>query len=187
MDWTPGSWWLRRCWGHAEHVAARDLLARLLAAGDFIAIAPQVLAEFIHIVTDPRRFTQPLDLAAANRLAEQWWTAREVVACFPTTPPLGNSWVWLRQYFLGRKHSSIPFWRPLTSKPAFAPFLPRTLPISRFSAFSTASRQQDRHRSLEGNIPARAGPSCAFVTADDKLVKNLQGRFPFVVPLASMP
>jgi predicted nucleic acid-binding protein len=28
---------------------------------------------------------------------------------------------------------------------------------------------------------------CEFITADDKLVKNLQGQFPFVVPLASMP
>ena len=29
--------------------------------------------------------------------------------------------------------------------------------------------------------------SCEFITADDKLVKNLQGQFPFVVSLASMP
>jgi predicted nucleic acid-binding protein len=28
---------------------------------------------------------------------------------------------------------------------------------------------------------------CEFITADDKLVKNLQGQFPFIVPLASMP
>ena len=68
---------------HAEHSAARDTLARLLSAGDRIAIAPQVLAEFIHIVTDPRRFTQPLDLTAARQLAEQWWTAREVLRVFP--------------------------------------------------------------------------------------------------------
>ena len=38
---------------HGEHIGARDTLARLLLAGDLIAIAPQVLAEFIHIVTDP--------------------------------------------------------------------------------------------------------------------------------------
>ena len=60
---------------HAEHTDARATLARLLGAGDLIAIAPQVLAEFIHIVTDPRRFTHPLDMAAARQLAEQWWTA----------------------------------------------------------------------------------------------------------------
>ena len=53
---------------HAEHTGARDTLARLLSAGDLIAIAPQVLAEFIHIVTDPRRFAQPLDMTAARQL-----------------------------------------------------------------------------------------------------------------------
>jgi predicted nucleic acid-binding protein len=56
---------------HAEHTGARDTLARLLSAGDLIAIAPQVLAEFVHIVTDPRRFAQPLDMTAARQLAEQ--------------------------------------------------------------------------------------------------------------------
>ena len=55
---------------HTEHAGARSTLARLLSAGDLIAIAPQVLAEFIHIVTDPRRFAQPLDMSAARQLAE---------------------------------------------------------------------------------------------------------------------
>ncbi len=32
---------------HAEHADARGTLARLLSAGDLIAMAPQVLAEFI--------------------------------------------------------------------------------------------------------------------------------------------
>lgn len=68
---------------HANHMPARDTLARLVAAADVFAIAPQVLAEFIHIVTDPRRFTQPLDMANAHRLADQWWTAREVLPVFP--------------------------------------------------------------------------------------------------------
>lgn len=40
---------------HAENAAARDTLARLLSAGDLIAIAPQVLAEFIH-TTNPADF-----------------------------------------------------------------------------------------------------------------------------------
>ena len=88
---------------HAEHVAARDTLARLLAAGDLIAIAPQVLAEFIHIVTDPRRFAQPLDVTAAHRLAEQWWTAREVMRVFPDDAATRQFLAWLRQFFLGRK------------------------------------------------------------------------------------
>ena len=51
---------------HVEHVAARDTVARLLATGDQIAITSQVLAEFIHVATDPRRFAQPLDMTAAS-------------------------------------------------------------------------------------------------------------------------
>ncbi|HEV2970921.1 MAG TPA: hypothetical protein VGY55_13195 [Pirellulales bacterium] len=64
---------------HAAHSDARAILARLIGAGDLIAIAPQVLAEFIHIATDSRRFVRPLDVATACAIAEQWWTARDVV------------------------------------------------------------------------------------------------------------
>ena len=88
---------------HTDHAAARDTLARLLGAGDLIAIAPQVLAEFIHIVTDPRRFAQPLDMTSANHLAEQWWTAREVVRVFPDDAATRQFLDWLRQFLLGRK------------------------------------------------------------------------------------
>ena len=83
---------------HPEHVAARDTLARLVAAGDFIAIAPQVLAEFIHVVTDPRSFTQPLDPTAGRRLAEQWWTAREVTPVFPDDAATQQILAWLQQF-----------------------------------------------------------------------------------------
>ena|SRR5437667_11404949 len=88
---------------HAEHVAARDTVARLLSIGDQFAIAPQVLAEFIHIVTDSRRFAQPLDMQAARRLAEQWWTAREVVHAFPGEAATRQFLDWLNQFGLGRK------------------------------------------------------------------------------------
>lgn len=29
--------------------------------------------------------------------------------------------------------------------------------------------------------------NCELVTADDKLIKKLQGQFPFIVPLTSLP
>lgn len=42
---------------HPSHISARALLQReVLDARMPLALAPQVLAEFIHIVTDPRRF-----------------------------------------------------------------------------------------------------------------------------------
>jgi predicted nucleic acid-binding protein len=88
---------------HAEHVAARDTFARLLAGGDLIAIAPQVLAEFIHVATDPRRFSLPLDITAARQVAEQWWTASDVVQVFPDDAATKQFFSWLQQFALGRK------------------------------------------------------------------------------------
>jgi predicted nucleic acid-binding protein len=88
---------------HTENSAARETLTRLLSAGDLIAIAPQVLAEFVHIITDPRRFTQPLDMDAARQLAEQWWTAREVLRVYPDDGATRQFLAWLQQFALGRK------------------------------------------------------------------------------------
>jgi predicted nucleic acid-binding protein len=88
---------------HAEHAAARATLAQVLSAGDVIAIAPQVLAEFIHVVTDARRFTQPLDMNAARHVAEQWWTSSDVVHAFPDAGVVQQFFTWLQQFSLGRK------------------------------------------------------------------------------------
>ena len=88
---------------HAEHTAARETLARLTAGGDQIALAPQLLAEFIHVVTDPRRFAQPLEVTADQRLAEQWWTASEAVQVFPNDAATRQFLLWLQQFSLGRK------------------------------------------------------------------------------------
>jgi predicted nucleic acid-binding protein len=88
---------------HAEHAAARSTLGQVVSTGDTIAIAPQVLAEFIHIVTDSRRFAKPLDMTAARELAGQWWTAREVVRVFPDEGTAQLFLAWLEEFSLGRK------------------------------------------------------------------------------------
>ena len=88
---------------HAEHTAARDTLARLAATGDQFALTPQLLAEFIHVVTDPRRFALPLDMATARNVAEQWWAARDAVQVFPDDAATRQFLLWLQQFSLGRK------------------------------------------------------------------------------------
>jgi predicted nucleic acid-binding protein len=47
---------------HAHHAEALRLLWELLARGDRVAIAPQVLTEFVDVVTDERRFQQPFSM-----------------------------------------------------------------------------------------------------------------------------
>lgn len=88
---------------HAEHAAARSTLTQVLSAGDQIALAPQVLAEFIHVVTELRRFTRPLSIDAARQLAEQWWTSSDVVQTFPEEAAVRQFLAWLKQFSLGRQ------------------------------------------------------------------------------------
>lgn len=88
---------------HPQHAAARARLATLMSQGDTIAIAPQVMAEFLHIVTDAKRFGQPLDMPAAIGLAEQWWQAREVSAVYPNDLATRQFLTWLRDHHLGRR------------------------------------------------------------------------------------
>ena len=88
---------------HPDHVAARATLSRLLGGGDRVALAPQVLAEFIHVVTDPRRFSQPLELVGVRRIALEWWTARQVDHLFPNAEATRQFLDWLDHLQLGRK------------------------------------------------------------------------------------
>lgn len=88
---------------HTHHSTARLILTELIAAGDRIAIAPQVLAEFVHVVTDPRRFSIPLNMETACSIAGQWWTATEVEHVFPIDPTAQQFFQWLNQFLLGRK------------------------------------------------------------------------------------
>lgn len=88
---------------HPLHSAARIKLTTLTTGGDQFALAPQVLAEFVHIVTDGKRFGRPLSMIEAVDLAQRWWTAREVVAVFPGKDSVAHFFDWMRQYALGRK------------------------------------------------------------------------------------
>jgi predicted nucleic acid-binding protein len=88
---------------HPFHQSADALLQKLLADEHDFALAPQTLAEFIHIVTDQRRMPVPLVATDAISRAEQWWQAAEVVQVFPDGNSVSDFFAWLRQYQLGRK------------------------------------------------------------------------------------
>lgn len=63
---------------HPAHEAARRLFDDDIVGGTAtLALAPQVLAELCHVVTDPRRFERPLAMPEAVELAEGWWHAQE--------------------------------------------------------------------------------------------------------------
>lgn len=88
---------------HPFHGPADALLQSLLEDGHDLALAPQTLAEFIHVATDPRRMPQPLAMADAIRRAEDWWQAAEVVRVFPDGEAVADFLAWLSRHGLGRK------------------------------------------------------------------------------------
>jgi predicted nucleic acid-binding protein len=70
---------------HRSAVACRD---RHRAADGRFALAPQVVAEFLHVVTDPRRFSRPLSMEIAVGKALEWIEAREVTLIAPDVDSL---------------------------------------------------------------------------------------------------
>jgi hypothetical protein len=88
---------------HPGHEGAEVKLDELLKAGDVLVLSPQVLAEFIHVVTDPRRFSRPLPVQEAVSRAEFWWSAREVAHAFPGQESVLLFLTWIAEHRLGRK------------------------------------------------------------------------------------
>ena len=88
---------------HSRHADSRQLLKQLSRASDQFALAPQVLAEFAHVVTDSRRCANPLDMAAAVERAELLWNVTQTVQVFPDTAATSQFLTWMRLFRLGRK------------------------------------------------------------------------------------
>lgn len=91
------------CVEHPEYAASRELLADLVAADDRFVLNPDVLSEFVHTVTDPKRFPTPLSMSDALNRAEYWRTAAESTLVFPTTASTKLFIEWMNQFRLGRK------------------------------------------------------------------------------------
>lgn len=89
--------------GHTRHGASRALLERLGQGEGTVALAPQVLAEFVHIVTDPRRCATPLHRPTALERAELIWHATQVTRVFPDAAAASQFLAWMKHHRLGRK------------------------------------------------------------------------------------
>ena len=88
---------------HPDHQVARLKFQQSRSAGDRFALAPQVMAEFLHVVTDPKRFSQPLSMEAALERAEIWWDSPEVDQIGADALSMSTFFAWMRQHRLGRK------------------------------------------------------------------------------------
>jgi predicted nucleic acid-binding protein len=88
---------------HVLFPGAHALLPYLLGTGARLALAPQVLAEFIHVVTDARRIPRPLSVPEAIDRSQGWWLAHEVDQVFPIGLVVGDFLADMQRHRLGRK------------------------------------------------------------------------------------
>jgi predicted nucleic acid-binding protein len=89
---------------HAAHQAAKEILRNdITGNAGACGLAAQVLTEFVHVVTDPKRFEKPLEMPAALDVCDQWWNAEEVRPIAPEPEAVRLFTAWMRQHRLGRK------------------------------------------------------------------------------------
>ena len=87
-----------------EHGVVREYLAGQLARRDVtLVVTPSVLHEFVHVVTDPRRFEPPVGMGEALALA-RLYLGRSNVECVATdAEALADAFVLVDRHGLGRK------------------------------------------------------------------------------------
>jgi predicted nucleic acid-binding protein len=86
-----------------RHATARAVIAQLAGNGEVFAITPHVIAEFVHVATDPKRFSQCLSVAAALQKMDDWQSAAEVKMVYPDEAAVRLFLQWMSAYQLGRK------------------------------------------------------------------------------------
>jgi len=88
---------------HPGHRQANEYKNHVLDSPDSFVLAPQVINEFIHIVTDPKRFERPLSMREALARSQSWWNGLEIEQVFPTDHSVSWFLAWMNRYALGRK------------------------------------------------------------------------------------
>ncbi|MCC5850382.1 MAG: hypothetical protein JJU29_20030 [Verrucomicrobia bacterium] len=88
---------------HPLHGTVRGGIRHCLADGQTFGLCDQTIWEFLHIVTDARRFSHPLSMDDAVKRAARWSQAREVRNLPPTEESRDWTLKWMREFKLGRK------------------------------------------------------------------------------------
>jgi predicted nucleic acid-binding protein len=88
---------------HPNHSQAAAVLERELSADEEIVLSSSVAAEFLHVVTDPRRLTPALEMIEAIRWLREW-SAEVAPIWLNTNDDATERWLkWMTDLQLGRK------------------------------------------------------------------------------------
>ncbi len=88
-----------------QHEKARRAVEGFIgkAPENRLAVTADVLYEFVHVVTDPKRLARPLKMGTALDWAEAFWSGREALPLIPSPMTFTRTFELLRAYRLSRK------------------------------------------------------------------------------------
>ena len=87
-----------------EHGAVRAYLERQLARTDVtLVVTPSVLHEFVHVVTDPRRFDPPVGMGEALAIARLYLDAANVACPATDAEAVAEAFDLVERHKLGRR------------------------------------------------------------------------------------
>ncbi len=88
---------------HSSNKSVWIWMNEALDRGETFAITSGILAEFIHVVTDQRRFENPLSMTEALEWSRYWCDAQEVTL-LNADEHVNARWLhWIGEFRLGRK------------------------------------------------------------------------------------
>lgn len=90
----------------ADHPANTKTVAAVQAEtqrGEILVFPPLIATEFLHVVTDDRRFSPPLTMTEAIEWLEDFLSNASVRLIQPNDDSLHQTLRWMRQFQLGRK------------------------------------------------------------------------------------
>lgn len=89
--------------GVPNHGVVRPWVEERVLSGDRLALVPQVCWEFVHVITDERRFESPLSPAAARALMLDVWNAKDVERVTARPNVVSRTFELMDAHALGRK------------------------------------------------------------------------------------
>lgn len=84
-----------------RHAGAVTLYESLASGDEQVLIYHNVFNEFIHVMTDPRRFNSPLTMREALDITDGWSHLERVTVVYADDMSFGRGMLWLSQYGLG--------------------------------------------------------------------------------------
>jgi predicted nucleic acid-binding protein len=88
---------------HPSNAATVAAVQAEAQRGHRLVFPPLVIDEFLHVITDERRFSPPLTMLEAVDWVESFLANTAVGVLEPTPASVQQTLAWLRQFNLGRK------------------------------------------------------------------------------------